>query len=91
MGDNKLLMPFIGENDDPKFVNGFECGQLWEIIKDKKEVKGYLFHSDNIDQMHLICKHYKVVYGISPIDETWSTLTIIKNKLNLEYDTVKEI
>lgn len=76
---NKLLMPFIGENDNPLYVNGFEIGQLWEMVKNKEEIIKRPFHSDNIDQVHLLCEYYKVEYTISPDDETWSFLTI-KNK-----------
>lgn len=69
-------MPFIGKNDCQEFVRGFECGMIWLLLKDQRHIKDYLFHSDNIDQMHLICEHYNVQYVIIPIDETWSELTI---------------
>jgi len=77
MGNNNLLMPFIGDNDNPVFVNGFECGMIWEQINNKKDIIGQPFHSDNIEQMHLICDYYNVEYYISPVDEEWSTLSVI--------------
>lgn len=69
-------MPFIGENDDPKFVRGFECGQIWECLKSSKKPFVCIFHNGNIDQVHLMCEYFKVKYDIYIIDETWSSLTI---------------
>lgn len=70
---NKLLMPFIDESES--FVHGFECGQIWEKMSEGQQLIAYLFHSENIDQVHLICEHFKCEYVISPFDETWSYLT----------------
>lgn len=68
-------MPFIDAS--ASFVHGFECGQIWEMIKSKREVEDYVFHSENIDQVHMICDHYKVGRVINHYDETWSYLTVI--------------
>jgi hypothetical protein len=71
---NELLMPFIGTNDDPKFVHGFECGQVWTLMKNKTKFDNYIIHSCNIPQIEMMCRHFYYEYRIENIDETWSAL-----------------
>lgn len=73
-GMNKLLMPFVGENDSPKFVKGFECGQIWEKMKRNEKFNEYLFHTENVKQVELICKRFLYSCRIEKIDECWSLL-----------------
>ena len=80
---NKLLMPFIGKNDNPLYIKGFECGQIWEQMKQNKSFNKYLFHTENIKQIEMVCKRFLYDFNIEKIDETWSELTaVISNKVN---------
>lgn len=67
-------MPFVGENDDPKFVLGFEAGQIWTKMEANKPFKDYMFHTKNRRQVELICERFGYGFTISVIDETWSEL-----------------
>ncbi len=70
----KLLMPFIEKNDDPKFTRGFEAGQIWSKMELNKNFKDYLFHTENKEQVELMCKRFGYGFIITVIDETWSEL-----------------
>jgi len=74
MDDNQLLMPFIGENDDPKYVTGFEAGMMWRMMENGQEFDNYLFHASNQDQIELMCRRFLYSYRIDTIDETWCSL-----------------
>lgn len=76
-------MPFVGQNDDPKFVNGFECGQIWQQMKTNMPFENYLVHSVNKEQIELMCKRFHYSCFIEKIDDTWSSLTAkIKPEVN---------
>jgi hypothetical protein len=74
MEKNKLLMPFVGENDDPKYIRGFELGQMWSKMELNYKFDNYLFHSPNSEQIELMCKRFHYSCRIDKIDETWSSL-----------------
>ena len=71
---NILLMPFIGENDDPKFVRGFEAGQIWTKMQRNEKFDNYLFHTENKEQIEMMCKRFHYSCRIDKIDECWSSL-----------------
>lgn len=48
-----LLMQFLDESEN--FVNGFECGKLWEQISNNLEIQNLPIHSTNIEQIKLMC------------------------------------
>lgn len=71
---NTLLMPFKNESKD--FVLGFEAGQIWELIGSGEIIENKLFHSEQSEQIELICKSYGCQYKIIIVDETWSSLCV---------------
>lgn len=77
-------MPFVGENDDPKFVKGFECGQIWTKMSDNFKFESYLIHTENIDQLKLMAKRFGYSIEIENFDDTWSYFSgkIDPSKLN---------
>jgi hypothetical protein len=46
-----LLMRFL--NDSLDFVLGYECGQLWERMEDKKPIDQNI-HSANVEQIRVM-------------------------------------
>lgn len=68
-------MPFVGENDDPKYVNGFEAGQIWTKMQRAETFDNYLFHTDNSEQIRMMCNRFFYSCRIDKLDTTWSTLT----------------
>ena len=74
MNENKLLMPFVGENDDPKFVRGFEAGQIWTKMQRNEKFNNYLIHTENKEQIEMMCKRFHYSCRIDKIDECWSSL-----------------
>jgi len=73
-----LLMPFI--DDSNSFVHGFECGQIWTLIEQKKPLEKYLIHKSNEKQVRMICDRAYYSCAIETIDDTWSYVTA---KINL--------
>jgi len=70
---NTLLMPFIDESES--FTNGFECGQVWEKISEGDCFERHLIHTENINQIKMICDSFGVECLIDDYNETWSYLT----------------
>lgn len=56
MTNSILLMPFLDESGS--FTNGFECGKLWEKMTESVSVEEQLIHSENIEQIKLMCEHF---------------------------------
>lgn len=69
-----LLMPFIDESET--FTLGFECGQLWERIKEGECFERHPVHTKNVKQIELICRSFGADFGIEYVDDGWSYLTI---------------
>jgi len=65
--DNVLLMPFI--DDSENFTNGFECGQIWEKISQGEILEKYLCHSENEEQIKMICESFGVKYSFEEAKE----------------------
>lgn len=71
---NVLIMPFLDKGES--FTNGFECGQIWNKIEEGEVLEGYLIHTENIEQIKLICRTFGVECGIEICNEEWAYLTI---------------
>ncbi len=65
--NNTLLMPFIDESES--FTNGFECGQIWEKISQGEILEKYLCHSENEEQIKMICESFGVKYHFEEAKE----------------------
>lgn len=72
--NNILLMPFIDESES--FTKGFECGQLWEIIKAGNTLDKYLCHDSNTKQIEMMCDLFNCDYIIEKVSNDWIYLTI---------------
>lgn len=69
-----LLMPFI--NQSPVFVEGFECGQIWEKIQSGECLDYYPVHKNNVNQIKMIGEALGAAIQVSEGDDTWSFITI---------------
>lgn len=68
------LMPFFDKSD--AFTEGFECGQIWERIKNGETFVGQPIHVKNIPQIELICEMYGVTPEIEIYCDTWACMTV---------------
>lgn len=71
--DFVMLIPFIDQSHS--FVHGFECGTIWQMLVDRKEIKDKTIHTASIEQFEMMCEALKYKSVITTIDLTWSTLT----------------
>lgn len=73
-------MPFIGGNKGELFVRGFECGQVWEMVKEGQMLKRKLIHRLNIPQISVLLETFGLEGNIELAseheDEEWAYLTI---------------
>jgi hypothetical protein len=74
MEGSTLLMPFLDESET--FVLGFECGQIWQMLTDGEVFNGRLIHTQNTEQIKMICEAHGAPFSISYCDDTWSNLTV---------------
>ena len=76
---NTLLCKFF--TDDPVFALGFECGIIWEQIKNCGDITARPIHENNIEQIQEICKTFGVECNIELASEGWAILTVEKFKV----------
>jgi hypothetical protein len=74
MEKNTLLMPFLDESES--FTNGFECGQIWQRVSEGETFDKQLIHTENKEQIEMICRSFGVDFGIIEYNETWAYLTV---------------
>jgi len=74
MDANKIVLPFIGVNDNPHFVRGFEVGQIWMLMKSYTKFDNYLFHWENKEQIELMCKRFQYKFKANKVDGIWGCL-----------------
>lgn len=79
--DNVLLIPFKDESET--FTLGFECGMLWERIKEGEKFTQPV-HAKNIEQIESICEAFSVEFRIERVNEEWAHLEIFGTKLFYE-------
>ena len=72
--DNALLMPFL--TDDPVFVHGFECGQIWALLECGEVIENKPCHIENMEQITMICETFKCTYRIVTLDKHWFSLNV---------------
>lgn len=74
MHDNILIMPFIDESES--FVNGFEAGQIWELLQAGEMIESRPCHLSNKEQIKMICELFNCNYMIEDIADGWAILTV---------------
>lgn len=82
MNDMTLLMPFVDQSEN--FVHGFECGQLWLRMEQGFTFDNYVFHTENLKQVEMMCMRFHYTHRIDKIDDCWSSLfaNVDKSKAN---------
>lgn len=75
MSEFGLLMPFKGENKDPIFVKGFECGMIWEGLERKIHYEKKAVHKDNEEQIRMMLDRAMYEYEFEEYDDEWTFLT----------------
>lgn len=66
-------MPFIDASES--FTNGFECGQIYQMMERKEVFENYLIHSCNKEQIKLIAIRFGYAITVSEsIDIEWCYL-----------------
>lgn len=68
----EMLMPF--KNDDENFTLGFECGKLYSEMEQGKKIEYQLIHSENAEQIKLICSRFGYSCNLEPVNEDWFNL-----------------
>ena len=64
-----LVMPF--KDQSPEFAHGFECGQLWQQMTDRKIIEGEQINAENREQVEMICKRFLYEYKIGVSVNGW--------------------
>lgn len=67
------FIPFF--TDSPDYVQGFECGIIWNMLTEGAPIHAMNIHTANAAQIVLMCVELGVSYRISEQDSTWSLLT----------------
>lgn len=70
-----LLSEFIDESES--FALGFECGCIYQRIKEGETFEKQLIHKRNVAQIKMLCDVFYVEVFVEDIDNTWSHLTIL--------------
>jgi len=71
-------MPFYDESRS--FVNGFECGMIWQKMKDGEKIENALIHKENIPQFKLMETHYGYEFKITILNDDWAPLDSLINR-----------
>lgn len=74
MDQNTLVMPFL--DTSKSFTNGFECGQIWQRVSEGETFEKQLIHTENKEQIEMICRSFGVEFEIIEYNETWSYLIV---------------
>lgn len=72
---SQLLMPFVDESES--FTNGFECGQIWEILSKGESITDKWIHQENTKQVEMMCRRFMYSCTIEYVSDGWSKLTAI--------------
>lgn len=73
MKDYVCLMPFLDASES--FVNGWECGTIWDAMTRGEAFKGKVVHTANKDQLTMMADHHGYECSFEAIDETWISFT----------------
>jgi hypothetical protein len=71
---NILLMPFLDESSN--YVNGFEAGQIWELLQQGEMIESRLCHLENKQQIEMICETFSCNYFIEDVASGWIVLNV---------------
>lgn len=69
----KLLLSF--DNDDPRFVDGFEMGRLWALAQDGGEVAATI-HAHNAEMAMRIAETTCRPFEASDLSDGWVELRL---------------
>lgn len=83
---NELLMPFIDESEN--FVNGFECGQIWQQMSLGLEIDNRPVHNNNLKQIEMIANNhgYEITFE-NANDDFWHYLSAKPVNIDSAYKT----
>lgn len=79
MPENMLMMPFIDGSES--YVNGFETGQLWELLNNGELLHNRPCHISNKEQIKMMCDLLNCNYSMEDIDECWFYLNVKETKI----------
>lgn len=65
-------MPFIDKSGS--FTHGFECGIIWERMSIADGLIERVIHSENKEQIVMICEHFGYEYSFSDLGDGWDNL-----------------
>lgn len=71
-----LVMPFL--SDDPKFCLGWECGMLYQRMRDGADEIEVAIHADNDEQVLLVARRLHYACEIEPLSEGWATVRLTR-------------
>ena len=62
---------FVFNEQSDSFVHGFDCGQIWAMLKHHIDVDNFTTLAINQPQIEAICHYYKVLYTITELSDGW--------------------
>ena len=74
MSDYKLGMEFIDES--APFAYGFECGRLWEQLKNKESFQQHV-HTENSSQIVMMCEYHERSFEFEEMGDGWVNLKVL--------------
>lgn len=69
----ELIMPFLVDGSS-SFVNGFECGQIFELAGLGRKFDEYIAHESNRMQIEEILLRHGYVFRIEKINDTFCAI-----------------
>ena len=65
-----MVMPFLTDNVD--WVEGFECGAVYQQLKDRIDVIENYYHSANLKQIKAMAEHFNYTCFICHLGSAFS-------------------
>lgn len=71
-----LIITFTDQS--PSFVNGFECGKLWQIMESREFEIQQTIHTENIDVIKMMCGHFGYAWEMKTFDDQYTLVKLTK-------------
>lgn len=73
-----IVMSFNDQSES--YTLGFECGMIWELLRQGVPQDSITVHAANIDQLHKVAKHYgmKMFVDRTPEYPEWAVVAFSK-------------
>lgn len=88
-GEFGIVMSFNDQSES--YTLGFECGMIWELLRQGVPPGSITVHSANIDQLHKVAEHYgmKMFVDRTPEYPEWCVVAFAKAPKKRHLSAVK--